>query len=62
MVDTLEKGLDILDVKLKGLSIMDLGCGSGLVGAALEARGVTDISGVDFSQNQVIDTLLLLIP
>jgi len=53
VVDTLEKGLDILDVKLKGLSIMDLGCGSGLVGAALEARGVTDISGVDFSQNQM---------
>lgn len=53
VVDTLEKGLEILDVKLKGKSVMDLGCGSGLVGLALQARGVTDIEGVDFSQKQL---------
>jgi len=53
VVDTLEKGLEILSTPLGGLSVMDLGCGSGLVGVALNARGVQDIAGCDYSPNQL---------
>lgn len=53
VVDILEKGLEILSSPLAGKSVIDLGCGSGLVGVALKARGVTDIVGVDYSLNQL---------
>jgi len=32
-----------------GVAVLDLGCGTGLVGAELAARGVTTIDGVDLS-------------
>ena len=34
----------------KGLRVLDLGCGDGLVGEGLRKRGYTTITGVDFSQ------------
>lgn len=53
LVDNLEKGMKILHMKLDGLSVLDLGCGSGLVGVALKARNVNDIVGVDYSVKQL---------
>ena len=34
---------------LHGMQVLDLCCGDGLVGVALHARGVSDITGLDIS-------------
>jgi 2-polyprenyl-3-methyl-5-hydroxy-6-metoxy-1,4-benzoquinol methylase len=38
---------------IKGLKILDLGCGEGYVGRELKKRGAADILGIDISENMI---------
>ena len=41
------------DADLTSLAVVEYGCGTGLVGAELASRGVTDVTGVDLSRGML---------
>jgi len=45
--------LALLGSDLSQMSALDMGCGTGLVGAALKVRGVSEIVGIDASAGMI---------
>ena len=48
-----EMALSLLGNDLTQMSAMDFGCGTGLVGAALKVRGVSEVVGIDASAGMI---------
>lgn len=44
-----EMAIQLFGTNLSQLSALDMGCGTGMVGASLKVRGVSEIVGVDAS-------------
>ena len=48
-----EMALSLLGQDLTQMSALDMGCGTGMVGASLKARGVAEIIGIDASAGMI---------
>ena len=48
-----EMALSLLGQDLTQMSAIDFGCGTGLVGAALKVRGVSEVIGIDASAGMI---------
>jgi predicted TPR repeat methyltransferase len=48
-----EMALSLLGSDLSQMSALDMGCGTGMVGAALKVRGVAEIIGIDASAGMI---------
>ena len=48
-----EMALSLFGADISQISALDLGCGTGMVGAALKVRGVAEVVGIDASAGMI---------